>query len=477
MEKRRWMPHEEQYLRDHCDDTSIHDIAKALNRSLNAVQTRKTKLGLTGRQRPWTEADKNFLEENNHLSNKELAAQLDRSVDEVAAMRRRKAGGNKKPPWTPEQEEYLQEHWGQISISAIAKKLGRSVVAIKGRASKLGLGRVLLAGDYITLSQLICAVTGSQKTYSYKPESWVKKRGLPVHTKCVNNNRFRVVYLDEFWAWAEQNRSFLDFSKMEPLILGKEPDWVVQQRRIDAMSGANQRKDPWTPFEDQRLRYLLKQHKFTWAEMARDIGRSEGAIQRRCNDLGIKDRPVRESPTPWTGEQLQTMANMIRQGCSYSMIGYACGGRSEKSVRGVVFQKYHTENADKVRAMLGDGSWGTGAPEPTVKSEKHKETVRKPMARLCGLLLAIRNSMDFGEYWQKDMCQHWDAIRGCTMHCTDCDSCTSFQRIRPQYCRMCGGEFLERAERTYCPKCRAMRKKQAQRKYAILARRQERRAV
>ena len=47
MGKRRWMPHEEQYLRDHCDDTSIHDIAKALNRSLNAVQTRKTIMILT----------------------------------------------------------------------------------------------------------------------------------------------------------------------------------------------------------------------------------------------------------------------------------------------------------------------------------------------------------------------------------------------------------------------------------------------
>lgn len=171
------------------------------------------------------------------------------------------------------------------------------------------------------------------------------------------------------------------------------------------------------------------------------------------------------------------MADMIRQGCSYTMIGDACGGRSEKAVRGVVFNKYHTENADKVRAMLGDGPWGTGAPEPTVKSEKHKETVRKPMARLCGLLLTLRNSMDFGEYWQKDMCQHWNAVRGCTMHRTDCDSCTKFQRIRPQYCRACGGEFLKRTEQTYCPKCRAMRKKQAQRKYAILNRRQERRAV
>ena len=299
----------------------------------------------------------------------------------------------------------------------------------------------------------------------------------PVRNKVVENS-FLVVYLDEFWAWAEQHRSFIDFSKMEPLALGAEPDWVAQQRRIDAISYANQRKDPWTRQEDQRLAYLLKQHKYTYAEVSRELRRSAGAIQRRCLDLGLKERPVRENAhNPWSDEDLQLMADMIRQGCSYTMIGDACGGRSEKAVRGVVFNRYHTENADKVRAMLGDGPWGTGAPEPTVKSEKHKETVRKPMARLCGLLLTLRNSMDFGEYWQKDMCQHWNAVRGCTMHCTDCDSCTKFQRIRPQYCRACGGEFLERTEQTYCPKCRAMRKKQAQRKYAILNRRQERRVV
>jgi len=52
------------------------------------------------------------------------------------------------------------------------------------------------------------------------------------------------------------------------------------------------------------------------------------------------------------------MADMIRQGCSYTMIGDACGGRSEKAVRSVVFNKYHTENADKVWAMLGHGASG-----------------------------------------------------------------------------------------------------------------------
>lgn len=471
---RRWTPHEDKYLRDHCDDTSIHDIAKALHRSLNAVHTRKTKLGLTGRQRPWTEEDKELLEDSPGLSDRELAAQLGRSVDEVAVMRQRKTESNRKPSWTKEQEEYLQEHWGEKSVAAIAKKLDRSVNAVKVYAHRLGLGSVLLAGDYITFNQLMITLTGGAHSYSYQMESWVKKRGLPVHRKKVVENSFRVVYLDEFWEWAEKNRSFIDFSKMEPLALGAEPDWVARQRKIDAVSSANQRKDPWTPLEDQRLAYLLKQHKYTYAEMSRELRRSAGAIQRRCCDLGLKERPVRESPhNPWSDADLQLMADMIRQGCSYAMIGEACGGRSEKAVRGVVFQKYRTEKADDVRLMLGDGPWGTGAPEPTVKSEKHKAAVKKPIARLCGLLLTLRNSMEFGEYWQKDMCQHWSDIRGCLKHCSDCDSCIEFQRIRPQYCRLCAGEFLERTEQTYCPKCRTMRKKQAQRKYAVLAKRRK----
>lgn len=373
--------------------------------------------------------------------------------------------GNKR--WSSEEETYLMEKWGTLSIPAIAKNLNRTVDSIKVRASRLHLGPALMGGEYVTFNQFILAITGGSRTYTYKKESWVKKRGLPIHTKKVVENRFKVIYLDEFWEWAEKNRSFIDFSKMEPLALGAEPAWVAQQRKIDAISYANQRKDPWTPQEDQRLTYLLKQHKYTYAELSREMRRSTGAIQRRCNDLGLKERPIRESPhNPWSDADLQMMAEMIRQGCSYAMIGDACGGRSEKAVRGAVFNKYHTENADKVRAMLGDGPWGTGAPEPTVKSEKHKAAVKKPMAKLCGLLLAIRNSMNFGEYWQKDMCQHWNNIHGCMMHCSDCDSCSQFQRIRPQYCARCGGTFYERAENHFCQSCRAARKKNAQRKWA-----------
>ena len=140
-------------------------------------------------------------------------------------------------------------------------------------------------------------LTGGSQSYTYQKESWIKKRGLPVHTKRVIDNSFLVVYLDEFWVWAEQHRSFIDFSKMEPLALGAEPAWVAQQRKIDAISYANQRKDPWTRQEDQRLAYFVKQHKYTYVEVSRELRRSVGAIQRRCIDLGLKERPVRESRT------------------------------------------------------------------------------------------------------------------------------------------------------------------------------------
>lgn len=418
----------------------------------------------------WTPEEEQYIRDHwQTMTDEEMGVHLGRSPGAVATVRHRLRVGH-KVSWLPEEEEYLMDKWGTVSIPAIAKHLGRTVNAVKVRADRLKLGPVLMGGEYVTLNQLLLAVYGGAESYSYKMQSWVKNRGLPVHTKRVNKCTWRVVYLDEFWAWAEQHRSFIDFSKMPPLALGKEPAWVAQQRKIDTISYANQRKDPWTAQEDQRLTYLLKQHKYTWAQMSRELRRSVGAIQHRCRDLGLKERPVREpAHNPWSDEDLQLMASMIRQGCSYAMIGDACSGRSEKAVRGVCWQKYHTENLDKVRAMLGDGPWGSGAPAPTVKHAKHKESVRKPITQLCELLLIHRNSMmGWDEFWQKDVCQYWSVVKGCLMQCSNCDSCTKFQRIRPQYCRACGGEFLERTEQTYCPKCRAMRKKQAQRKYAIL---------
>lgn len=168
---RPWTPQEERYLQEHCEDMSIYDIAKALRRSLNAIRTRRTILGLTNRQRPWSEDDRAYFRENQGLPDAELAAQLQRSVDEVAAMRARTETGRKHPRWTSEEEAYLQENWGQTPVHALAKRLGRTTQAVQIRAGRLGLGQTLRSGDYITFNQLMLHITGGAQSHSYQLES------------------------------------------------------------------------------------------------------------------------------------------------------------------------------------------------------------------------------------------------------------------------------------------------------------------
>ncbi|HMM31189.1 MAG TPA: hypothetical protein PKB13_05340 [Clostridia bacterium] len=373
-------------------------------------------------------------------------------------------------PWTEAENEQLMDKWGQVSIPRLAKNFGRSVNAIKIRAQRLGLGAVLMAGEYVTLNQLIKAVYGDTGSYSYKIKSWCENRGLPVHTKRVDKCSFRVVYLGEFWKWAEQNKSFLDFSKMEPHALGEEPAWVADQRKRDFHSCALQRKDPWTPLEDQELIRLLKQHRYGYAELSKMLHRSAGAIQRRCTDLKLKERPVKaDNRDEWTEEDFRIVADGIRAGDSYTVIGEAVG-RSEKAVRGKLYYTYLTENADKIREMMGNGPYGTGAPEPTVKQGIHLSRCRtETLGALSSLVAALRfrmNDLGYEPYWQRFMCMKWHDVKGCSAGCENCDECTQFERIKPQCCVRCGAEFLLRKKSIHCPRCLTQRKKQHQRVWA-----------
>ncbi len=247
-----------------------------------------------------------------------------------------------------------------------------------------------------------------------------------------------MVYLEEFWEWAERNRSFLSF-RMEPLALGWEPSWVAAAKK-DHRACAIQRKDPWTADEDSRLKMLLGQHKYTWAELSEMLHRTTGAIQHRCRDLGIKDRPVKADnygkSAVWN-ERDYALADGIRHGDSYMAIGQALS-KSEKAVRGKVYTVYLTESADKVREYMGDGPWGAGAPEPKVKQAVHlsatRTEVRKQLSYLAGLLRKRANDLGYDPYWQRFMCQNWDDFGGCSARCANCDDCTEFRRIRPQYC-------------------------------------------
>ena len=112
--------------------------------------------------------------------------------------------------WTPAEEAYLAENWGTVSIDGICKHLNRTKAAIMVRVHRLGLGKFLESGDYVTVNQLIGAI-GYGGSGGYIVKSWIENRGFPARTKIRSSKmKVRVVYLEEFWIWAEQNRSFID---------------------------------------------------------------------------------------------------------------------------------------------------------------------------------------------------------------------------------------------------------------------------
>lgn len=372
--------------------------------------------------------------------------------------------------WSQEEVAYLEDNWGKKTIKSIANKLGRSEQGVIQKASKLGLGAYLENGEYITWNQLIVAlgITGGR---GYMNISWIKNKSFPVKYKTVRNNKFKVVYLEDFWKWADENRNMIDWSKVEENILGTEPKWVPMQRKSDFIKNTKVKSTPWTKEEDQHLKDLLKKFKYSYIDLSKILHRTEGAIQRRICDLKIIERPLKaDNHIKWTEEEYIKLSDMIKKRFNYELMSEALG-KSAKAIRGRVYNSYLTENIDKVAAMIGDGKWGDGRPERPIThrllNADEKLQVKNDLTKFAGILKGlICSQYEEKDFWQRELCMKWD--NACTAGEISCDSCTSFERIRPQYCRRCGATVIKRKKIDMCDRCKVDRKKQYQRKFMVL---------
>lgn len=236
--------------------------------------------------------------------------------------------------WTEEEKQYLADSWGTVSLQTIVKNLGRSEGAVINMKHRLGLGAFLNSGDYVSYHQLLQALFGrSCERGCYRV--WKRTPDFPVHRKKVNHCTFKIVYLEEFWRWAEENRHLLDFSKMEENILGEEPDWVKQKRKLDCRHARNYTTAPWTDAEDRKLDKLVREGKYTVDQLAEIFHRREGAVKRRMYDLCIDVRPPKNKNRIWTDDETQQLLFMRQEGYSFEQIGKQLD-RSASSCRGKV---------------------------------------------------------------------------------------------------------------------------------------------
>lgn len=227
----------------------------------------------------------------------------------------------KKKQWTKAEENYLQDKCGTVSIKGLAKVLGRSENAVVVRAQRLGCGAHLAGDTRVSLHQLMLAIYGGVNMGSYTSNRLIRE-GLPVKWHIVKNNRFRVIDIDDFWKWAEENKSILDFSRFEKYTLGAEPEWVDIKRKADfeKLQKHGEHNAAWTSAEDNRLRYLLDKGTYTYTDLARELRHSEGAVKRRILNLKIDKRPVRVPSRKWTEKEIETLCKMVDQGYDFTLI-------------------------------------------------------------------------------------------------------------------------------------------------------------
>lgn len=216
--------------------------------------------------------------------------------------------------WTKEELNYLEDKWGNLSVSYIAKKLNRTERAVMVKAQKMKLGGFVQAGELLNLCQLIKAL-GLFNSYS-----WTKKKflnnGLPRVTKIVLNKKVIKVDLDVFWKWAECHKQLLNFARFEKGNLGKEPSWVEEKRRADKSNPSKvSHNRAWSKEDDTLLISLTKTCKYTYKDLASRFNRTEAAIKRRLKDLNVPYRPVPlDNHVKWTDEEDNLMINLYNQG-------------------------------------------------------------------------------------------------------------------------------------------------------------------
>ena len=230
--------------------------------------------------------------------------------------------------WSIEDDEHLIEKWGNVSVKNIAKKLKRSVKAVKIRAFRLGLGEFHSAGDLLLVKDLIEALG-----YSYVEQNVnkFKENGCPIRYIKYDKKRYRKISIDEFWKWCEKNKDVVNFAFFEKNMLGKEPSWVDVKRKIDKANYTN-RKVLWTKDQERLLVAKARTGKYTLDQLSLEFNRTEQAVRRKLFDLGEPILYKARSKNRYTPEEEQIILDMREKGFDFTIIARKLN-RSETGIK------------------------------------------------------------------------------------------------------------------------------------------------
>ena len=217
-----------------------------------------------------------------------------------------------KGNWTYDEIQFIKAQWGEMNIKQIAKRLNRSLMAVRLKAQRLKLRDWLKYHELITLNQFYILIFG-RCIESYTLSIW-EREGLPIKNIKKINRTYRMIDFEQFIKWYKDHLTVIDISRTKDGDFGVEPDWLKEKRKADKMAAAYKMR-PWTKQEDDRLKSLLKTYRYGYRELSIKLKRTEGSLKRRMNDLNLKERPLRaDNHTPWKDDEIEKVRNLFLKG-------------------------------------------------------------------------------------------------------------------------------------------------------------------
>lgn len=282
----------------------------------------------------WSICEVQYLIDNyKRLGPTQVAKNLKRDLNSVSGM----AGvygirRDREPEYSEADVQYLRKNWGKMTVKSIARKLKRSPASVETKAKKLHLGPIYNPGyfnqneiekvvgiSHQTLKRyiergLIKATWSKSDNSGIKqitpqelerflrdnPDKWDSRKAKDViksirakeleaertkirRSEVINKRRIPEILRDRFVEFVVQVA--LDASDRISEAR-KGPEWYRMKLEAD-MARHPREREPWTPEEDNDLRRMFKENRFTYKEIGSKLGRSAGAINNRLARIVI----------------------------------------------------------------------------------------------------------------------------------------------------------------------------------------------
>jgi hypothetical protein len=317
---KKWTLQEEDYLRSNWTHTDINTLILNLDRSKKSLVSKAATLGLSLKDNiyytpiiePWTkEEDRIIKDYYNIVEVQDIHVILPhRSIKKIADRARNLGLTNQVKNWSEGEIQYLMNKWGNITITKISKKLGRSENAVLLKAHKLGLkNQVIANGTYLRPKDVADMLNTEVRNIYY----WLDYGYIDYRKLKIRSMKKYQIGVDSFKDFLDKHRDLWD-SKRADMVLIKScfincstmnnyilPKWLEEKIVEDAMVIKIKEYKSWTTKEEYKLSTLLGQGKNN-KEIAGILNRSTYSIQGKVRN--IKNNIATNQPFTKTGNSV-----------------------------------------------------------------------------------------------------------------------------------------------------------------------------